>query len=162
MRIFSAVILLALAALVFKTCEAFDLKGVEVGKAATRAQLQAAFGARCDFGDACLTEIAGVTVKVYTWKDKAGRVSSISASFDSIQFATIEKAAREKFGTPSSTEEAPMQNGFGAQFMARGLWWTNADGARVQLLKSFTDATLSIESAATAAANAARKTKSKM
>jgi hypothetical protein len=155
-------LLALLASAAFSRAQAFDLKGVEVGKAATRAQLQAAFGARCEFGDACLTEIAGVTVKVYTWKDKAGRVSSISASFDSIQFATIEQAAREKFGTPSETQEQPMQNGFGAQFMARGLWWSDAAGAQVRLLKSLTDSTLSIESAATAAANAARKTKSKM
>jgi hypothetical protein len=155
-------ILALIASAAFSRAQAFDLKGIEVGGVATRAQLQAAFGARCEFGDACLTEIAGVTVKVRAYQDKAGRVSSISARFDSNQFATIEQAAREKFGTPSSTEQQPMQNGFGAQFMARGLWWTDAAGARVQLLKSFTDATLSIESAATVAANAARKTKSKM
>jgi hypothetical protein len=142
--------------------QAFDLKGVEVGQVTTRAQLEAAFGARCAFEDPCLTEIEGVHVTVRVYRDKAGRVSSLSARFDSNDFATIEKAARAKFGTPSASDQQEMQNGFGARFTARGIWWTGADGARVTLLKSFSDSTLSILSPATAAAEEARKSKSKM
>jgi len=139
--------------------EAFDLKGVVVGKPATLSQIRAAFGARCDWGDACRTDIEGVTVKVRVYRDH-GVVSMVHADFDSDEFETIEKAARAKYGKPTGSEEQQMQNAFGARFTDRMIYWDDAEGARVMMFKTFDHSWIKVDSAATVKAD--RKPKSKM
>lgn len=113
---------------------AFDLKGIEVGKTATPAQLKAAFGIECGGCDQ-LTKIAGVWVKVSVSTDKAGRVSSIRGHFNSGFYAELAQAAREKYGKPADSRSTPMRNGFGAHFTSEDIWWIDAEGARVWIVQ---------------------------
>jgi hypothetical protein len=150
---------------------ALDLKGIELGKVATPAQLKAAFEVDCPaLNGYCdhLTKIADVFVHVTVSTDRTGRVSSIRGRFDPNFFAQLEKAARTKYGTPTGSETTPMQNGFGAQFNDRQIWWIDDAGARVWLVQyiNATEGLLLVESASVRAAAKAKedadKVKSRM
>ena len=100
--------------------------------------------------------------------DKGGRVSSITAHFDTNFYGQMERAARAKYGAPDGTDHATLQNGFGARFDSQQLWWNDADGAQVNLFShiSATEGQLLLESASLRAADKAKqeaeRAKSKM
>jgi hypothetical protein len=134
---------------------AYGLKGVNVGKSATEAQIVALFTevkpahrcsddptAMCRFGKAT---IAGRPVSLnLTIRD--GRVEQIGATFDPSDFLVIENALSEKYcpyAESGTRLDRPLANRH----------WTNARGDRIALMQSdgASPAVLSIDSAAQAA-----------
>lgn len=138
MRIISSLLLLALALLMFKTCEALDLKGVELGKVASQAQLHEAFGItfgsyECDMvplhpciGGARI-EGAPVAVEVQFGADKS--VVQIEVTFLSEYFDTLAHAALEKWGKPTESSAEATQNSYGAQVLNQVRGWTLPEGS---------------------------------
>jgi len=148
MRTFSALILLALAALAFKTCEALDLKGVELGKVATEEQLHEAFGItfrsyECDreILRPCRgsTHIEGVPVYVVVHFGRGKTVDHIVVDFLSEYYETLAPAAVAKWGKPDANGAERMQNSFGAQVQNHVMGWTLPDGSSVALAQYAAD-----------------------
>lgn len=138
---------------------ALDLKGLELGKPATAAQLKA-FGVSCPNRADChgFTQLEGLAVKASIYFDRAGRVDTIRIAFDSGYYDRLHAAAITKYGAPASSDVTPMQNGFGARVNAQSAVW-NVDGGRVwiiQYLGSVTEGQLKLESAARVSAERAK------
>lgn len=146
-----------------------DLKGLELGKPATAAQLKA-FGISCPNRADChgVTQLEGLAVTASIYFDRAGSVDSVRIAFDSSYYDRLHAAAMAKYGAPAESQVVPMQNGLGAHFNAQTSWWS-VDGGRVwiiQYLGSATEGQLKLESAAHVSADRAKhqadSTKSKM
>lgn len=58
---------------------------------------------------------------------KTGKLTSITAEFDSGEFETLQKAAVEKFGKATSLTAARVQNGFGATRNGAIAIWERGD-----------------------------------
>jgi hypothetical protein len=117
---------------------ALDLKGVELGKVATQAQLHEAFGItfgnyECDMvplhpciGGARLEGVP-TAVEVQFGKDKV--IVRIEVTFLSEYFDQLAPAAIAKWGKPTSSGADAAQNSFGAKVLNQVRGWTLPDGS---------------------------------
>ena len=125
------VALLLLGALPARGAEGgFDLKGVPLG--ATEADLVARFpGIQCRERTAATAErICSVPKESYGSAEAGllfavigGKVSNMSARFNSKDFAEVVAAMRERFGPPTSEETETVTNRAGAQFENKTFTW---------------------------------------
>jgi hypothetical protein len=130
------IIILALA-LISANAFGFDLKGIELGKPATTAQIRKATGLSCDVICSGLMQVAGQWIDVSFDRDRGNRVSQISSFFENGSFEAIDAAFTAKYGKPDETR-TPMESGFGAHLERIDHIWTQADGATIQLEKYVT------------------------
>jgi hypothetical protein len=127
---------------------AFDLKGIELGKVATQAQLTEAFGItfrsyECDMEilRPCRgsTHIEGVPVYVVVHFGAGKTVDHIVVEFLSEYYDTLAPAAVAKWGKPTSNGAERMQNSYGAQVQNHVMGWTMPDGSSIALAQYAAD-----------------------
>jgi hypothetical protein len=127
---------------------ALDIKGVEIGKVATQAQLTEAFGItfrsyECDMEilRPChgSTHIEGVPVYVAVHFGRGKTVDHIVVEFLSEYYETLAPAAVAKWGTPTSKGAERMQNSYGAQVQSHLMGWAQPDGSSVGLTQYAAD-----------------------
>lgn len=131
---------------------ALDIKGVELGKQAMRAQLEESLGLNyderklstcrpkagsvyeCDGG----TKLEGVPVYTEVTFTADDTIEEIAVGFLPNYFDVLLAAATQKWGKPVIAK-VPMQNGFGAQYSNLIAVWTQRDGSSVSLSQYGTD-----------------------
>lgn len=123
-------IILFMSAACFAADSGFDLKGIALG--ASEADVTARFPTvTCrDRGTATAERLCTVLKDSYSGAEAGlffsligGKVSNMSARFNSRDFANVVAAMKERFGPPSSEEIETVSNRMGVQFQNQMLTW---------------------------------------
>lgn len=116
---------IALLCLLASTVGAYDLRGIEPGKALTADALPT--GVTCE-GHLChgFLPVLTFTTVVDIIKDDDGTVIDVTASYGSASFAELSSALTAKYGKPQESATVPKINSFGARMSSRVRLWKSA------------------------------------
>jgi hypothetical protein len=133
---FRTVALAAIVALGPTFTWAFDLKGVELGKFASREQLHAALGivclVKCGLGR---TMIAGVGCETAIAFNDEKNVDEIVARFAASNFQPVKDALVNKYGPPVRQGTEPVDSANGAKLTRWIGIWRDSDGSELTLVQ---------------------------
>src|SRR5215471_12924754 len=119
--------------------QAYDFKGVELGKHSAADQIDAKLGVKCRSGwegsQICNgpVTVGGVPAKLNLVMNSQGVVIRILLRFGEHRFDTLEEAVTQEFGAPSSTKRRTLPNRRGAFFDQVVHYWKGATGDYVRL-----------------------------
>lgn len=136
---------LALLCLLAAPAGAYDLRGIEPGKALDPSALPP--GVTCA-GQLChgFMDVLDFTTVVDIIKGDDGTVLDVSASFTYLNFGKLAKALTDKYGKPKQSATVEKANAFGARTTSKMMLWEQ-DGYQMLLDErsgSLTDGALSI------------------
>jgi hypothetical protein len=156
-----------------KMVGAFDIKGIELDRAYSDAQIIAKLGrdlggyGDIKFGNAIVcgamcsgeTRIGSSTWHVSVFRNKDGTVGNLRGHFDSPNFSEIDGLLREKFGAPTNVSHQAMRNGFGVTYDNIIETWQSKNGEVIELDRYIDSqsGSLSLQSAKSLAEAAARR-----
>lgn len=122
----------------------FELKGLELGKPATREQIKSTIGLfcspECETGRGCniscgsgATFVAGVYAETGIALDEGHTVQKITASFETAAFDVISAAFVAKYGNPTRVDHSVITTGAGGKFDQTINVWRNDTGDEISL-----------------------------
>lgn len=126
------------------SAQAFDFKGIELNRPATKEEIQSKlYKSRCmnpaGGGITCFSTnetIAGKPAQVFVEVGEDGLVRTILVKFNSSDFDLIEEAAIGKYGTPTDSAQNMVSTAMGATYENRIYKWTDEEGS-VVILKRY-------------------------
>jgi hypothetical protein len=128
----------------------FDFRGLRVGGLAAPAEVERAMkdkdipdmgGVKCGAGSNAVQACNGVAIVAGTVAyanlliDASGRLIRINLSFPSEDFEQVARGAAEKYGKPTGSSSASVQNRMGATFENTTLIWGDLKGEYIQASK---------------------------
>jgi hypothetical protein len=132
---------IALAAcLICINAEAFDFKGIELGKPSSPEQVQERLGVKCGpgfDGQVCngSVTIAREPAKLNLRLSAQGTVERIYLVLSPDAFSVVAPELIAKFGEPTKTSKYPVQNRLGATYEQEMHHWMRDDGAQVTYMR---------------------------
>lgn len=130
-----SVLLMSMAATMAPiSASAFDFKGIELGAPSTPNVISEKLGVSCGEGAKGMqicngsVTIAKESATMNLVISHSGIVQRIALTLPSETFDVVSEAMVEKFGKPDQDMRSELQNGFGAKFTQRTLFWLKKDG----------------------------------
>ena len=172
-KLIASVLAISIAAARIAAAGSFDLKGVELDRTYSDAEIVAKLGrdlggsGETKFGNSitcnviCMGEsrIGTSTWYMSVFKNEDGSIGNLSGHFDAPDYSEIDGLLRQKFGAPTKVTHEAMHNGFGAIYNNTMEIWRSKTGDVIELIHYIDSesGSLSMQSAKNLAEEAAYK-----
>jgi hypothetical protein len=131
-------ILIALLLMLFSiTCQAFDLKGIEIGSVRNDVLINEKLGIDCgSYSNVCsdYTMVMG-RVSTVILSERDGKIGSITVVTSVMAFDDLVEALKKKHGDPKTVERSNWQAMSGVQLANISMQWINTAGDELTVTK---------------------------